>query len=61
MHSVSLYRATSGSDIYGEVLINNESDPQAAELLKELPLPAEPESAAFVSVRQFLLCVAANE
>jgi hypothetical protein len=61
MHSVSLFRATSGSDIYGEVLIDNEADDDAGAMLKELHLPAEPHRTGFISARQFLLCVRPSE
>lgn len=61
MHSVSLYRATSGSDIYGEVLIDSEGDDDAGALLKEFPLPAESHPSGFISARQFLLCVRPDE
>jgi hypothetical protein len=61
MHSVSLYRANSGSDSYGEVLIDNESYDEAGALLKKLPLSAEKNAAIFISARQFLLCVRPSE
>jgi hypothetical protein len=57
MHSISLYRANSGSNLYGEVLIDNENDGEAGAMLKELPLPPQHEATGFISARQYLLCV----
>src|SRR5262249_12052544 len=55
--SVSLYRATSSSEAFAEVLINNESDNEGGELLKDYPLIGELGPTGFISARQFLLCV----
>ena len=56
-HSVTLYLAMSGETPFADVLVDNREFDAAAELLKAVPIPHDPEPSAFVSLRQFFLCV----
>jgi hypothetical protein len=57
LHTVTLYRACAASEVYADVLIDNQPDELAGELLKQACWPAQLETSDFLSVRHFLLCV----
>jgi hypothetical protein len=58
LHTVSLYRAQTSSAAFADVLIDNQQDVAAGELLKLMSWPKELDGSQFVSVRHFLLCIA---
>jgi hypothetical protein len=57
LHTVALYRAASAAGIHADVLIDNQLDERAGELLKQAHWPEPLETSNFLSVRHFLLCV----
>jgi hypothetical protein len=57
-HTVSLYRAQTASGTFSDVLIDNQPDIQAGELLKSMNWPDRLQTAQFIGARHFLLCVA---
>ena len=59
-HTVSLYRAQTPSGVFADVLIDNQPDSAAGELLKLMSWPEQLKGSQFVSARHFLLCVAAT-
>ena len=60
LHTVSLYRAQA-SGVFADVLIDNQPDSAAGELLKAMSWPGSVEGSQFISVRHFLLCIAVSE
>jgi hypothetical protein len=59
-HTVALYRAQTASGVFADVLIDNQPDTAAGEMLKRMDWPAELGGSQFVSARQFLLCAAST-
>jgi hypothetical protein len=57
-HTVSLYRAQMASGPFADVLIDNQPDIAAGELLKRMSWPEQLAGAQFIAARHFLLCVA---
>jgi hypothetical protein len=60
-HTISLYRGVAPSGTFADVLIDNHLDEDASELLKNAHWPEWITDTPFLSVRQFLLCIAPNE
>ena len=60
-HTVSLYRGEAPSGAFADVSIDNHLDEDASELLKNAHWPEWITDTAFLSVRQFLLCIAPDE
>lgn len=58
IHTVSLYRAQRHSEIFADVLVDNQTDDVAGELLRSSKWPEELDDPQFIAVRHFLLCVA---
>jgi hypothetical protein len=57
MHTVSLYRATMEDTVHADVLIDNQQNPEAGELLRRAAWLGQPKATGFLSVRHFLLCL----
>ncbi|MBX9775852.1 MAG: hypothetical protein K2Y71_15850 [Xanthobacteraceae bacterium] len=60
IHTISLYRAQTASGNFADVLIDNDPDAVAGELLKSMRWPKELANEPFVAARHFLLCIAPN-
>jgi hypothetical protein len=60
-HTVSLYRAQTASGPFADVLIDNQQDNEAGELLKQANWPERLQGTAFVGARQFFLYVNHND
>lgn len=58
LHTVALYRAQTSSGPFADVLIDNQPDTSAGEVLKTMTWPKELDGSEFISARHFLLCVA---
>lgn len=60
LHTVSLYRGQMSSSVFADVLIDNRPDAAAGELLRQMEWPKELRGSQLISVRHFLLCLAAQ-
>ena len=60
-HTISLHRGVAPSGAFADVAIDNHVDEDASELLKRVHWPKPITDTPFLSVRQFLLCVAPDE
>jgi hypothetical protein len=58
LHTVALYRAQTSSGPFADVLIDNQQDNGAGEILKTMIWPEQLDGSEFISARHFLLCVA---
>jgi hypothetical protein len=61
LHTVSLYRAQTSSETFADVLIDNQPDVAAGELLKLMSWPKQLEESPFIAARHFLLCISASD
>jgi hypothetical protein len=57
LHTVALYRVQTSSGPSADVLIDNQQDNSAGEILKTMIWPKELDGSEFISARHFLLCV----
>ena len=57
-HTVSLYRAQTAAGIFADVLIDNELDSAAGEILKRMQWPEQLSDAPYIAARHFMLCIA---